>query len=68
MNATPPTKSPRADDPDSAVFSSGLGDLEPADFEIVAASFAEWIGPRRRVARARVRQRICPCVGISRAW
>ncbi|WP_211282557.1 hypothetical protein [Streptomyces griseorubiginosus] len=33
----------RADDPDSAVFSSGLGDLEPADFEIVSASFPEWL-------------------------
>ena len=33
----------RADDPDSAVFSSGLGDLEPADFEIVSASFGEWL-------------------------
>ncbi|MFC8431897.1 hypothetical protein [Streptomyces sp. NPDC057253] len=33
----------RADDPDSAVFSSGLGDLEPADFDVVSADFASWI-------------------------
>ncbi|MFJ5875658.1 hypothetical protein ACIQD1_13160 [Streptomyces sp. NPDC093088] len=33
----------RADDPDSAVFSSGLGDLDPADFEVVSADFASWI-------------------------
>ncbi|MFF0866222.1 hypothetical protein ACFYUV_31020 [Nonomuraea sp. NPDC003560] len=33
----------RADDPDSAVFSSGLGDLEPAGFDVVAADFPSWI-------------------------
>ncbi|MBB5784622.1 hypothetical protein [Nonomuraea jabiensis] len=33
----------RADDPDSAVFSSGLGDLEPAGFDIVSADLASWI-------------------------
>ncbi|MGW5687132.1 hypothetical protein [Nonomuraea sp. NPDC003754] len=33
----------RADDPDSAVFSSGLCDLEPADFDVVSADFASWI-------------------------
>ncbi|WP_432113133.1 hypothetical protein [Streptomyces sp. S1] len=33
----------RADDPDSAVFSSGLGDLDPADFDVVSADFASWI-------------------------
>ncbi|MEU1725129.1 hypothetical protein [Nonomuraea sp. NPDC005692] len=33
----------RADDPGSAVFSSGLGDLEPAYFDVVAAGFASWI-------------------------
>lgn len=33
----------RADDPDSAVFSSGLGDLEPADFDVEGADFASWI-------------------------
>ncbi|MES5819764.1 hypothetical protein [Streptomyces sp. RG80] len=33
----------RADDLDSAVFSSGLGDLDPADFEVVSADFKSWI-------------------------
>ncbi|MFF4195541.1 SMI1/KNR4 family protein [Nonomuraea sp. NPDC001831] len=33
----------RADDPDSAVFSSDLGDLDPAGFDVVAADFASWI-------------------------
>ncbi len=33
----------RAEDPDSAVFSSDLGDLGPEDFEVVAADFASWI-------------------------
>jgi hypothetical protein len=33
----------RADDPDSAVFSSDLGDLDPADFDVVSADFAAWI-------------------------
>ena len=33
----------RADDQDSAVFSSGLGDLEPAGFDVVSADFASWI-------------------------
>ncbi|MCG6494150.1 hypothetical protein [Kitasatospora sp. A2-31] len=33
----------RADDPDSAVFSSDLGDLDPADFDVVSADFASWI-------------------------
>jgi hypothetical protein len=32
-----------ADDPDSAVFSSDLGDLDPADFDVVSADFASWI-------------------------
>ncbi|MEV4009155.1 hypothetical protein AB0J35_01570 [Nonomuraea angiospora] len=33
----------RTDDPDSAVFSSDLGDLEPAGFDIVSADLASWI-------------------------
>ncbi|MCX4744230.1 hypothetical protein OG455_01650 [Kitasatospora sp. NBC_01287] len=33
----------RAGDPDSAVFSSDLGDLDPADFDVVFADFASWI-------------------------
>ncbi|MEW1841585.1 hypothetical protein AB0392_26905 [Nonomuraea angiospora] len=33
----------RADDPDSPVFSSGLGDLEPAGFDVVSADFTSWI-------------------------
>ncbi|WP_449349038.1 SMI1/KNR4 family protein [Streptomyces shaanxiensis] len=33
----------RAGDPDPAVFSSGLGDLEPADFDVVSTDFASWI-------------------------
>ncbi|MEU0409712.1 hypothetical protein ABZ307_18085 [Streptomyces griseorubiginosus] len=33
----------RVGDPDSAVFSSGLGDLEPADFDAVSTDFASWI-------------------------
>lgn len=33
----------RLDDPGSAVFSSDLGDLDPADFDVVAADFASWI-------------------------
>ena len=34
----------RADDPESAVFSCDLGDLEPADFDVVSADFTSWIG------------------------
>ncbi|MFC8826958.1 hypothetical protein ACFT9I_16640 [Streptomyces sp. NPDC057137] len=34
----------RADDPDSGVFSSDLGDLDPAEFEIEAADLVSWIG------------------------
>ncbi|MFF5451976.1 hypothetical protein ACFY40_12140 [Streptomyces sp. NPDC012950] len=33
----------RTDGPDSPVFSSGLGDLDPADFAVVAPDFASWI-------------------------
>ncbi|WP_046731449.1 hypothetical protein [Streptomyces humi] len=33
----------RADDPDSAVFSSGLGDLNPADFAVVSPDFVSWL-------------------------
>ncbi|MFF2079704.1 hypothetical protein ACFVXG_33720 [Kitasatospora sp. NPDC058162] len=33
----------RVDDPGSAVFSSDLGDLDPADFDVVAGDFASWI-------------------------
>ncbi|MFJ3492095.1 hypothetical protein ACIPPJ_00610 [Streptomyces sp. NPDC086091] len=33
----------RGGDPDSAVFSSGLGDLDPAGFEVVAADLTSWI-------------------------
>ncbi|MQS16780.1 hypothetical protein F7Q99_32480 [Streptomyces kaniharaensis] len=33
----------RAGDPDGAVFSSDLGDLDPADFEFVSAHFASWL-------------------------
>ncbi|MFF7275493.1 hypothetical protein [Streptomyces griseorubiginosus] len=33
----------RVGEPDSAVFSSGLGDLEPADFDVVSTDFASWI-------------------------
>ncbi|MCH5677805.1 hypothetical protein [Streptomyces gilvus] len=32
-----------ADDPDSAVYSSDLGDLDPEDFEVESADFASWI-------------------------
>ncbi|MEU9339937.1 hypothetical protein AB0D74_01755 [Streptomyces sp. NPDC048278] len=42
----------RADDPGSAVFSSGLGDLNPTRFEAVSQDFPTWIeslrpGPER---------------------
>ncbi|MFJ2776860.1 hypothetical protein [Kitasatospora sp. NPDC087315] len=33
----------RADDPGSPVFSSDLGDLDPADFEVEAPDFASWL-------------------------
>ncbi|MFJ3791372.1 hypothetical protein [Kitasatospora sp. NPDC090091] len=33
----------RTDDADSAVFSSGLGDLDPADFHVVSEDFASWV-------------------------
>lgn len=33
----------RADDPGSAVFSSDLGDLDPAGFEVESTDFASWI-------------------------
>jgi hypothetical protein len=33
----------RADDPVSAVFSSDLGDLDPADFDVESTDFASWI-------------------------
>jgi hypothetical protein len=33
----------RADDPGSAVFSSDLGDLDPADFDVESMDFASWI-------------------------
>ncbi|MFI7469457.1 hypothetical protein [Nonomuraea sp. NPDC049646] len=33
----------RADDQASAVYSSDLGDLDPAYFDVVAADFASWI-------------------------
>ncbi|MFJ2867451.1 hypothetical protein [Kitasatospora sp. NPDC087314] len=33
----------RADDPLSAVFSSDLGDLDPADFDVESTDFASWI-------------------------
>lgn len=33
----------RVGDPDSQVFSSDLGDLDPADFEIEAADVPSWI-------------------------
>ncbi|MFE4368450.1 hypothetical protein ACFRMN_09415 [Streptomyces sp. NPDC056835] len=33
----------RTDDPGSAVFSSDLGDLDPADFEVESVDFASWI-------------------------
>lgn len=34
----------RVNDPDSSVFSSDLGDLDPMDFEIEAADVLSWIG------------------------
>jgi hypothetical protein len=34
----------RVGEPDSGVFSSDLGDLDPADFEIEAADVPTWIG------------------------
>lgn len=33
----------RADDPGSAVFSSDLGDLDPADFDVESTDFESWI-------------------------
>ncbi|MER6559591.1 SMI1/KNR4 family protein [Streptomyces sp. NPDC001027] len=33
----------RADDPDSAVFSSDLGDLSDEGFEVESAGFASWL-------------------------
>ncbi|MBD0675635.1 hypothetical protein ACIQOW_30600 [Kitasatospora sp. NPDC091335] len=32
----------RADDPDCAVFSSDLGDLDPAGFDVESTHFASW--------------------------
>ncbi|MFF7457202.1 SMI1/KNR4 family protein [Kitasatospora sp. NPDC008115] len=37
----------RAGDPCSAVYSSGLGDLAPEDFEVESADFASWIATLR---------------------
>ncbi|WEH13837.1 hypothetical protein [Streptomyces sp. VNUA24] len=41
----------RHDVPDSAVFSSDLGDLDPADFAVESSDFTSWIGSLRSLFR-----------------